>query len=96
MSTPARSAKLTAAVEIWFAELARLRASGGATGERSSYGALEKLLDAVGATLKPKMFCVVEPANQGAGHPDFGLYTSKQVQRGTMSVHHAPLMSRGW
>ena len=78
----ARSAKLTAAVETWFAELGRLRASGGATGERSSYGPLAKLLDTVGATLKPKVFCVVEPANQGAGHPDFGLYTSKQVQKG--------------
>ena len=82
MTTTARSAKLTAAVETWFAELGRLRASGGATGERSSYGPLAKLLDAVGATLKPKVFCVVEPANQGAGHPDFGLYTSKQVQKG--------------
>ena len=78
----ARSAKLTAAVETYFAELGRLRASGGATGERSSYGPLAKLLDSVGATLKPKVFCVVEPANQGAGHPDFGLYTSKQVQKG--------------
>ena len=73
-----------------------MRASGGAAGERSSYGALVKLLDAVGATLKSKVFCVVEPANQGAGHLDFGLYTSKQVQRGTMSVHHATSMSRGW
>ena len=82
MTTTARSAKLTAAVETWFAELGRLRASGGATGERSSYGPLAKLLDTVGATLKPKVFCVVEPANQGAGHPDFGLYTSKQVQKG--------------
>ena len=78
----ARSAKLSAAVETYFAELGRLRASGGATGERSSYGPLAKLLDSVGATLKPKVFCVVEPANQGAGHPDFGLYTSKQVQKG--------------
>ena len=77
-----RSAKLSAAVETYLAELGRLRASGGATGERSSYGPLAKLLDAVGATLKPKVFCVVEPANQGAGHPDFGLYTSKQVQKG--------------
>jgi len=39
-------------------------------------------LDAVGATLKPKVFCVGELAQQGAGHPDFGLYTAQQVQRG--------------
>ena len=76
------NAKLTAAVESYFAELGRIRASGGATGERSSYGPLAKLIDAVGATLKPKVFCVVEPANQGVGHPDFGLYTSKQVPKG--------------
>ena len=57
-------------------------ASGGATGERSSYGPLANLLNAVGATLKPKVFCVGELADQGAGHPDFGLYSAKQVQKG--------------
>ena len=76
------STRLTAAVEAYFSELGRIRASGGATGERSSYAPLANLLDAVGATLKPKVFCVGELADQGAGHPDFGLYTAKQVQRG--------------
>ena len=74
--------KLTMAVEAYFADLGRVRASGGGTGERSSYGPLANLLNAVGATLKPKVFCVGELANQGAGHPDFGLYAAKQVQRG--------------
>ena len=82
MTTTARSKKLTAAVETYFAELGRLSGSGGATDERSTYGPLAKLLDAVGATLRPKVFCVAEPVNHGAGHPDFGLYTSKQVQKG--------------
>ena len=76
------STKLTAAVEAYFADLARIHASGGATGERSSYGPLANLLNAVGATLKPKVFCVGELADQGAGHPDFGLYAAHQVQRG--------------
>ncbi len=49
--------KLAAAVEAYFADLGRVRASGGATGERSSYGPLANLLNAVGATLKPKVFC---------------------------------------
>ena len=74
--------KLIAAVESYFADLARVRASGGATGERSSYGPLANLLNAVGATLRPKVFCVGELADQGAGHPDFGLYSARQVQRG--------------
>ena len=79
---PTTNKKLTAAVEAYFADLRRVRASGGATGERSSYGPLANLLNAVGATLKPKVFCVGELAQQGAGHPDFGLYTAQQVQRG--------------
>ena len=76
------NAKLTAAVEAYFTDLGRVRASGGATGERSAYGPLANLLNAVGAALKPKVFCVGELADQGAGHPDFGLYAAKQVQRG--------------
>ena len=79
---PTTNKNLTAAVEAYFADLRRVRASGGATGERSSYGPLANLLNAVGATLKPKVFCVGELAQQGAGHPDFGLYTAQQVQRG--------------
>lgn len=74
--------KLTAAVEAYFADLQRVRASGGATGERSAYGPLANLLNAVGNGLKPKVFCVGELADQGAGHPDFGLFTAKQVQKG--------------
>ncbi len=74
--------KLTPAVETYFADLGRIRASGGATGERSSYGPLANLLNAVGGALKPKVFCVGELADQGAGHPDFGLYAAKQVQKG--------------
>ena len=64
--------RLTAAVETYLTDLRRVRASGGATGERSSHGPLANLLNAVGATLKPKVFCVGELADQGAGHPDFG------------------------
>ena len=74
--------KLTAAVEAYFSDLGRVRASGGATGERSSYGPVANLLNAIGAALRPKVFCVGELADQGAGHPDFGLYAAKQVQRG--------------
>ena len=53
--------KLTAAVEAYFADLGRVRASGGATGERSSYGPLANLLNTVGAALRPKVFCTLKP-----------------------------------
>ena len=74
--------KLKTAIESYFADLRRVRASGSATEERSSYGPLENLLNAIGATLKPKVFCVGELADQGAGHPDFGLFAAKQLQKG--------------
>ena len=82
--------KLTTAVEHYLTDLRRVRASGGATGERSIYGPLANLLNAIGATLKPKVFCVGELADQGAGHPDFGLYSAKQVQRGRPREGQAP------
>ncbi|MDE0628149.1 MAG: hypothetical protein OXH99_17280 [Bryobacterales bacterium] len=59
-----------------------MHASGAATGERSYCPALAGLLDAVGGTLKPKVFCVSELADQGAAHPACALFTAGQVQRG--------------
>ncbi len=82
--------KLVAAAEAYFADLRQVRASGGATGERSYYPALAGLLRAVGATLKPKVFCVLELADQGAGHPDGALYTARQVQRGRPKPGRVP------
>ena len=79
---PAANHKLKAAVEAFFAELRRIRQSGAGTDERSTYTPLANLLNAVGATLKPKVHCLVEPADQGAGHPDLYLYTEKQIQKG--------------
>ena len=82
--------RLTTVVETYLADLQRIRASGGATSERSSYGPLANLLNAIGATLKPKVFCVGELADQGAGHPDFGLYAAKQVQKGQPKQGQVP------
>ena len=67
-----------------------MRASGGSTPELSYYPALSNLFNAVGASLKPKVFCVVELANQGAGHPDIGLYAAKQVQKGAPREGQVP------
>ena len=73
---------MTAAVEAYFSDLGRIRGTGGATGELSYHPALRNLLNAVGAALKPKVFCVGELADQGVGRPDFGLYAAKQIQKG--------------
>ena len=78
----ATGAKLTAIVETYLTDLRNIRASGGATGELSYHTPLNNLLTAVGATLKPKVRCVGELADLGAGHPDLGLYSAKQMQKG--------------
>ena len=67
-----------------------MRGSGGATGERSLYVPLANLLNAVGGALMPKVFCVQDLANQGAGHPDFGLHTTRQVQKGRPKSSQKP------
>ena len=58
--------KLAAAVEAYFADLGRIRGTGGATGELYCHPALGNLLNAVGAALKPKVFCVGELARSAA------------------------------
>ena len=82
--------QLTTAVEEYLADLQRIRASGGATAERSYYPPLTNLLNAVGSTLRPKVFCISELAQQGAGHPDLGLYSAKQVQKGQPRAGQLP------
>ena len=87
---PSSAPNLMAAVKTYFNDLRSIRASGGATGERSYYPPLVNLLNAVGASLKPKVFCVSELAQQGAGHPDLGLYAARQVRRGRLRQGQAP------
>ena len=78
---PGPTAKLTEAIQAYFQHLNIIRSSGGATDERSYYPPLSNLLDTVGGTLRPKVFCVTELAQQGAGHPDLGLYAAHQRQK---------------
>ena len=87
---PATNTKLTAAVEHYFTDLQRIRASGGATPELSYYTPLNNLLNAIGGSLKPKVFCVGAMAQQGADHPDFGLYAANQVQKGKPREGQSP------
>ena len=79
--------RLTAVVEAYFTDLGRIRASGGATGERSSYAPFANLLNAVGATLKPKVFGFeIMPAPFVVAHLQVGL---------TMQDLDAPLADDG-
>jgi hypothetical protein len=68
-------------VETYLSHLARIRSTGGGVAETSYYGALEGLLNEIGGKLKPRVRCVPQLKNTGAGSPDFGLYTAHQFQR---------------
>jgi hypothetical protein len=64
-------------LEDYLRELCDIRRSGSAVPETSYYSALAALLDAVGATLKPKVRCIVNPSH-GSGIPDVGFFTPEQ------------------
>lgn len=68
-------------VENYFSELRAIHASGAGTKETSYYPALANLLNELGKKLSPKVRCVAQLANTGAGSPDYGLYTQEQFQR---------------
>ena len=87
------SKKLVTAVEDYFDDLRKIKASGGGTAETSYYPPLTNLLNAVGGSLKPRVFCVSQLAQQGADHPDFGLFAAKQVSKG--QPKHGLLPERG-
>ncbi len=56
-------------LEHYLRELAMIHASGAAVPETSYYGPLANLLNAVGATLRPAVHCVIQLRNRGAGVP---------------------------
>ena len=92
---PARSDKLRAAVEEYFDDIRKIKTSGGGTAETSYYPPLANLLNAVGTAMKPKVFCISQLAQQGADHPDFGLYTAKQVSKGQLKKGQGALPDCG-
>ncbi|MGB5968899.1 MAG: type ISP restriction/modification enzyme [Spirulinaceae cyanobacterium] len=69
--------------ERYIRSLLDIYATGAGVPETSYYGALETLLNELGQTLQPKVRCVMQLKNRGAGMPDGGLFTARQFQRKT-------------
>ncbi|MFA5423064.1 MAG: type ISP restriction/modification enzyme [Phycisphaerae bacterium] len=67
-------------VENYLKEMYEIRTTGGGVDETSYYGPLCNLVNEIGKTLKPKIKCVSQLKNTGAGNPDFGLFTSDQFK----------------
>jgi len=68
-------------VETYLKGMRDIRATGAQTDETSFYTPLANLLNEIGRKLKPKVRCVMNLKNQGAGLPDGGLFTAGQFRR---------------
>ena len=68
-------------LETYLKDLRDIRSTGAAVAETSFYPALSNLFNEIGKTLKPKVRCVINLANRGAGLPDGGLFTADQFQK---------------
>jgi hypothetical protein len=68
-------------LETYLSDLYMNRSSGSAVDETSGYPALSQLFNEVGKTLKPRVRCIINIKNKGAGIPDGGFFTPDQFQR---------------
>ena len=70
-------------VERYLSDIGEIRGTRSNVAETSFYPALERLLSDLGKTLSPKVRCVINLANRGAGLPDGGLFSADQFRRKT-------------
>jgi hypothetical protein len=68
------------AVQKYLTDIGEIYRTGGGVEEKSYYGALESLLNEAGKGLKPRVRCVGQLKDTGAGEPDFGFFTANQFQ----------------
>jgi hypothetical protein len=68
-------------LDTYLRKLLAIHASGAGTAETSYYTPIENLLDEIGKTLTPRVRCVMQLADTGAGLPDGGLFSSEQFKR---------------
>ncbi len=82
-------------LETYLQELRATRSSGAAVKETSFYPALANLLNEIGKTLKPKVRCIINLQNVGAGLPDGGLFTEEQIRNNTGDLLAGAIPARG-
>lgn len=70
-------------LETYLKDIRDIHSTGAAVKELSFYPPLSNLLNEIGKSLKPKVRCVINIANRGAGLPDGGLFTTDQFQKAT-------------
>lgn len=83
-------------LEEYLREMYDIRASGSAVKETSYYPALSNLLNGIGKGLKPRVRCIINLKNRGAGIPDGGLFSADQIQRRSAEeIPQGTIPSRG-
>ena len=68
-------------LETYIRELHEIRSSGATVKETSYYGPLASLFNEIGKCLTPKVKCIINLQNRGAGLPDGGFFTQEQFQK---------------
>ncbi|HKS28372.1 MAG TPA: type ISP restriction/modification enzyme [Pyrinomonadaceae bacterium] len=83
-------------LETYLLSLRDIHRSGAGVEETSYYPALEHLLNNAGKSLKPKVRCIINIKNRGAGLPDGGLFTAQQFARqGATEPREGQIPERG-
>ncbi len=77
---------MSSPVRRYLAEVHKIHALGAGTDEVSLYNPLQNLLNEIGRELKPKVFCIQNLKDLGAGFPDYGLYSAQQLPKTEMGV----------
>ena len=67
-------------IERYLTHMGEVRNTRSNVPETSFYPALERLLSEIGKSLSPKVRCVINLANRGAGLPDGGLFSADQFR----------------
>ena len=70
-------------IERYLIDMGEVRSTRSNVPETSFYPALERLLSDIGKNMNPKVRCVINLANRGAGVPDAGLFSADQFRRKT-------------
>jgi hypothetical protein len=70
-------------IERYLTDIGEVRGTRSNVAETSFYPALERLLSDIGKGLSPKVRCVINLANRGAGLPDGGLFSAEQFRSKT-------------
>ena len=70
----------TTPLDVYLDDVRRVRATKAGTSETSYYPAIGTMLNMVGETLRPHVFCLHHPSGD-SGIPDFGLFEQAQFRR---------------